>query len=207
MLRFDVSLCRSYAEHSDDGNMLCCGPVNCGQGLYSSSSQSRCQPECAAHHSERKHSGAAKSLLTLSPGFPPFPFQHSTQPSQGPLSLCKPFACTRSIPRSLRMRCSISSIASSAFCPHPSGSGAIMIIMTSAPLQRSSYRRPGARRQSYRVTGPSKPRRIVRSRTRDTKVRLCGCQWQGRVGRLGRSASTPPFSRCYPFTTYAIHTQ
>ena len=128
--------------------------------------------QSGSFHSERNHCGIAGLcylLLTLSPVSTLFIPTLLTPPNPTPhLSQCKPFVCKRSIRKSLRMRCSISSAASSAFCLDPSGSGAIMIIMTSAPLQRSSYRRPGARRQGYRVTGPSEPRRIIRSRTRDS---------------------------------------
>ena len=88
--------------------------------------------------------------------------------------------------------------------PSPWVSGGVRAIMTSAPLQRSEHRRPRARRQGYSVTGPSRPGRIIRSRTRDTQARLCGRQWQGRVGGLGRGMSPPVSQEILPSTTHAI---
>jgi hypothetical protein len=83
-----------------------------------------------------------------------------------------------------------------------------MTSVSAAPLQQSSHRRSGARRQGHRVASPPKPRRIVRSRTRDSQACFRGRQRQGRIGGLGRGAlrisihPTPPhFPSRYPHPT------
>ena len=147
----------------------------------------------------RNGSSPGSALLTLSPRSPVDPFiPHSTQ-SLPPSQTMQSIRLQKKYPEVSQG--DMFDLISRFKCVSTLTPWVDHNVMTPpAPLQRPPHRRPGARRQGYRIAGPPEPRRIVRSRTRDAQARLCGRQWQGRVGGLGRGTSSrhsPVFSRLF----------